>query len=279
MLDDSGKEIGLLSRFVQDEWEGSRKYQTPLVEMNMGYLTDGYQVRSSAFVSEVTNFLSCNIHPVARIELLAQGMVLSLLRVINIVAVRKNDSSAPEPIWIVDMTGDGSSTNIAKLSAKTFSNSYNSFQIAMTRIYEGKDSKKKEYAEEIKEGRKQSAEIFKRLAKEIHLAVPPRGSSTVRFSLSESLVRYLVLALVKPGEKTMFTSFLDMLYDHFRIVISSEHYLRCIHEDAFDGEQSMASYFKKNEEKFQDFMKQCGFLRDLSDATAIVENPYKEVTI
>lgn len=278
MLDDSGKEIGLLSRFVQGEWEGSRKYQTPLVEMNMGYITDGYQARSAAFLGEIVNFLSCNIHPVARIELLAQGMVLSLLRAINIVAARKVNPVAPEPVWIVDMTGDGPSSNIAKLSTRTFSDSYNSFQIAMTRIYEERENKKGEYAEEIKDGRKQSSEIFKRLAKELYLAVPPRGSSSVRFSLTESLVRYLVLALVKPGEKVMFTTFLNMLYDHFRIVISPEHYLKAIKEGAFDGEQSMASYFKKNELRFQDFMKQCGFLRDLSDATAIVENPYKEVT-
>ena len=278
MLDDSGKEIGMLSRFVQNEWEGSRKYRTPLVRMNMGFLTDGYQKRSEMFVSEVVNFLSCNIHPVSRIELLAQGMVLSLLRAINVVASHRINPDAPEPVWIIDMTGEGQNSNIAKLSAKTFTDSYNSFQIAMTKIYDGLENKNKDYLDAIKEGREQSADIFKRLAKEMRLAIPPRGTNVVRFSLTESLVRYLVLSLVKPQEKILFTTFLDKLYEHFKIVISSDHYLRAINDGAFDGDQSMSSYFKKNEIKFQDFMKQCGFLRDLSDATSIVENPYKEVT-
>ena len=33
--------------------------------------------------------------------------------------------------------------------------------------------------------------------------------------------------------------------------------------------------FKENEKGFLRLLKDCGFLRELSDATAIVENPYE----
>lgn len=34
------------------------------------------------------------------------------------------------------------------------------------------------------------------------------------------------------------------------------------------------SFLEVNEKEFSEMLKKCGFLRDLSDATAIVENPY-----
>ena len=35
-----------------------------------------------------------------------------------------------------------------------------------------------------------------------------------------------------------------------------------------------SSLLRENEEALKDMLKACGFLRDLSDATAIVENPF-----
>ena len=112
------------------------------------------------------------------------------------------------------------------------------------------------------------------------LVIPVRGAYE-RFSLSEPLMRYLVLALVEPQSKITLDTFLERLYDHFRMVIAPAQYRQAIMDGAWmdDGKQAdYADYFEINAREFQGFLKQCGFLRELSDATAIVENPYAEVT-
>lgn len=37
------------------------------------------------------------------------------------------------------------------------------------------------------------------------------------------------------------------------------------------------SDFEFNKHAFQDLLKKCGFLRDLSDSTSIVENPFRRI--
>ena len=278
MLRCSGGEVGLLANFVQNEWESHRDNEFTLRSFNMGYIQDDFQIRASRFVDEVRNFLSCDIHPIARIELLSQGMVLSLLRAMHIVAVRKNNPEAAEPLWVMDMSGMGGNSNIAKLASESYTAAYDSFISAMTKIFDEKGFDEKNRFELLQKGRQNSADIFKNLAKEMKFVIPPRGAHE-RFSLPESLSSYFVLALVKPGRKITLDTFLERLYEHFRIVIAPAQYRRAIDEGNWTASVNMADYFEINARCFQNFLKQCGFLRDLSDATAIVENPYKEVQL
>ena len=278
MFQRSGGKIGLLADFVEKEWESHRDHVFNLKSFNMGYIQDGFDIRSDRFVEEVRNFLSCEIHPIARIELLSQGLVLSLLRAMHIVAVHKINPSAKEPLWVMDMSGMGGTSNIAKLAASSYSAAYDSFLSAMSQIYDEKGGNPEGKFEALQKGKQNSADIFKNLSKEMKLVIPPRGGYE-RFSLSESLARYLVLAIVKPGKKVTLDSFLDSLYDHFRMVIAPAQYRKAMEEDNWQASKNMADYFEINAKCFQDFLKQCGFVRDLSDATAIVENPYEEVTI
>ena len=65
-----------------------------------------------------------------------------------------------------------------------------------------------------------------------------------------------------------------MLYEHFELVISAEHYSRAVTEGKVVPLNNVA-FLNANKEDFAQKLKECGFLRDLSDATAIVENPYE----
>ena len=84
-------------------------------------------------------------------------------------------------------------------------------------------------------------------------------------------MRYLVLSLIKPQTKVTFDTFLDLLYEHYGMVIGPAQYAKVT------GKTGMSGYFEDNKECFQLFLKNCGLLRDLSDATSIVENQYPEV--
>lgn len=278
MLQSAGREVQILADFVQKEWESQRANDIKPKAFNMGYIQEGFEARSERFVREIRNFLNCDIHPIARIELLSQGVVLSLLRAMHLVAAKKVNPMGNEPLWVMDMSGMGGTSNIAKLASASYAAAYNSFISAMTMIYDEKETDKSKRFEKIQKGKQESADIFKNLSKELKLVIPPRGSYE-RFSLPESLARYLVLAMIAPGKKVTLDSFMDRLYEHFRIVIAPAQYRRAIEDGSWKSSKDMADYFEINGRCFQDFLKQCGFLRDLSDATAIVENPYKEVAL
>ena len=277
MLKCSGEGLGLLANFVQTEWESSRPLISyDLKKFNMGMIRDEYMIRGPRFLDEITRFLSNNIHPITRIELISQGMVLSLLRIMQIVAHQQVHPNTPEPLWILDMSHMGGTSNIGRLASSSYNAAYETFQSALNIICDKTD--REERFKMIQTAKANSADVFKRLAKEIKLVIPVRGAYE-RFSLSESLMRYLVLSLVDPHTKITLDTFLDRLYDHFRMVIAPAQYRRAIADGSWTGDTNMADYFEVNAREFQNFLKQCGFLRDLSDATAIVENPYEEVVI
>lgn len=278
MLQDAGNKVSLLADFVQQEWDCHRQNPLPLKSYTMGYVQDGFSIRAERFVQEVRNFLSCDIHPIARIELLSQGLVLSLLRAMHVAAAHRISPDTPEPLWIMDMSDMGGTSNIAKLSAASYRAAYDSFLSAMSIIYDTQGRPAEERFKSLQDGKKESADIFKNLAKEMKLVIPSRGSYE-RFSLPEPLARYLVLSLIKPDTKMTLDTFLERLYDHFRIVIAPAQYRQAVSESNWHESENMADYFDINARCFQDFLKQCGFLRDLSDATAIVVNPYQEVVI
>jgi hypothetical protein len=68
--------------------------------------------------------------------------------------------------------------------------------------------------------------------------------------------------------------FVHQLYVHFGMVIGPEQYKAemTVGSVADVGDYS---FLESNLEAFAQKLKDCGFLRDLSDATAIVENPYE----
>lgn len=49
-----------------------------------------------------------------------------------------------------------------------------------------------------------------------------------RFTLSEDIIRFLVLSLIKPGDKMTLKMFLDKLYHNYQIVIGPEEYRKSL---------------------------------------------------
>ena len=72
--------------------------------------------------------------------------------------------------------------------------------------------------------------------------------------------------------------FVERLYEHFGIVIGPEQYKREMNKGAVSNVGDF-SFLQSNLNAFSQKLKDCGFLRDLSDATSIVENPYEREDI
>ena len=142
------------------------------------------------------------------------------------------------------------------------------FPIIFRAIYHVYDEEKDEKKNTITDAAKDTSLLVRKLGKDIGLVIPPTGPS-MRMTLNESLVKILVLTLIKPGERLLFTTFLQKSYEHFNIIIGPKE-AQLHFEDI-----SYLNDFSENERAFLELLRTCGFLRNLSDATSIVENPFK----
>lgn len=97
----------------------------------------------------------------------------------------------------------------------------------------------------------------------------------MRFSIDDSIIRYLVLSIVKPESKVTLDTFLDRLYEYYGIVIGPIQYERYIDENNIIDNIEI-SFLNDNLMEFQKLLRNNGFLRELSDATSIVENNYSK---
>ena len=135
------------------------------------------------------------------------------------------------------------------------------------------DSDEAEKDKKRKDAEKDTTRLIRKLGKSMGIIKPLNGAD-MRFTLSEDIIKFLVMSLIPAGDKVTFDRFLDLLYDHFEMVISPVHYERAVAENKMLP-QGSAAFLTANQSAFAMKLKNCGLLRDLSDATAIVENPYE----
>lgn len=281
MLTSNSAGFSLIANCIQKWWYEKQelnltdeKVKAKLIRgMNLGYIQPGFDRRSVYSLQELATFLMSELHPITRIELLSNGIMLALLRAMHLQAFYySNEEGTPPPTWVIDMRAGSATSNVGKLAAESYRNAYTSFSIALNEMYEATmGANPQERHSTVNKEMAHNADVFKRMGKEIQFVIPPRGGYE-RFSLSENLIRYLVLSIVGPGHKLTLDTFLERLYQHFGMVIGPSENL------CSGGNPGMTSYFEENKKQFQAFLKNCGLLHDLSDATSIVENPYAEVS-
>lgn len=274
-------QLSSLAEFIQGEWEKETQMETRCQEYKCAYIPADFEDRSLRVCKELSSFMSTSINTLRKIELLAKGIILQMCRVIHEQACLRI-GKVEKPVWIIDMRcGNSTVKTFAEKSYRTLNEDViAALAVGLDNLeYITEKSKKlQNCATEIerqnlamKNGREESVNVIKKLGKEIKLIIPAKGDAE-RFSLSEDILTFLVLSIVNPGEKVTFEGFLDLLYQHFGMIISFKHMGSYCIDKGIDS--TTASYFKENEKKFQAFMKNCGFLKELSDATAIVQNPY-----
>lgn len=266
-LVDSFPMFSTLARWIESLWRQRMKYETEHEERKRcGEIPDGYRRRSVFACEELANILRSEIDPLRKMEILAQGIVLQILRMMHEQAraiIRPGDKT---PTWVIHVPGCNN-LSVKQSSIRSYCDCEDDLITVLYKYQESwelsrhKEPKRKQ--DDIKDASDNSHKLFRKLGKEIGLVVPPKGTG-MRFSLSEDLVHFLVLSLIPPSRKMLLSSFLESLYDHFGIVISSRH-------------DPKSPWLQANEEAFRTMLKDCGFLRDLSDATSIVENPFEEL--
>ena len=112
--------------------------------------------------------------------------------------------------------------------------------------------------------------LFLTIAKRIGLIVPKRGTGA-RFVVNNKLLRYLVLSLVRPGERVTYDTFKKLLLSHYGIAIDDNGLaLSC----EWSGTSRLTTLGGKTEEWFIGMLDAAGVLIRLSDACSLVLNPF-----
>ncbi len=269
------EKISKMAAFVQNTWEQGMGFDRKDLaqQLNLSFIPDNAYKECEAYsVDELINFLSCKMHPINRMEILAKGIMFQIMRMMS---WRVSSFLGEEKRkWIVDMKG-ASKDSVKKIAAESYSALEADFMTALNKIARELNISDGEIMSCVQKAKQDSLDIFRAKGKEMQCIIPNKGAFE-RFSLSEDVIRFLVLALIAPGEKMTLNMFLEKLYEHYGIVIGPNEYRRSL-ENNDNLDTSLASCFSDNEIAFQKFLKETGFLKELSDATSIVTNPYANI--
>ncbi|NMD72297.1 hypothetical protein HHO41_18675 [Bacillus sp. DNRA2] len=267
-------QLSILSNFIQVAWQEYHYPNQPdkiqYITKTMEWIPSNYRFRSFYTVSELRNLLSSLIDPLEKIDLLGTLIIFQIMRMMSLQASLKLENE-DNMEWVIDLTNDpnGQIRKIATTSYQRFEeNVFRAVHTADINTY--KEVAKREEADIYEDASKDTNRLIRKLGKDIDFIIPPKGAN-MRFSLNEDLIKLLVIIIIKPGERMLLNTFLEKCYEQFKIIIGPKE-AKLHWKDKIDFDFSP---FDNNSEKFQEMLKDSGFLRDLSDAISIVENPFK----
>ena len=269
-------QFSYLCNFIEKTWENHILIQDAdkkKVEKKLGVIPTKFFARNEFTLMELTNFLNSKSHPFEKMETLANGLILQLLRAMYVASSTDKESNC----WVIDANCNGFNNIEAKKTAiasfikneETISNYlYSGLKLYRDSLAATNDDKI------IKDAADDSYRLFRKMGKMIGIIIPNSGQG-MRFTLSENIIKFLVLSIIPPKKMITLDEFIELLYQHFGMVISKKQY-KCEMEKGCVKAVGDFSFLDENKKAFAQKLKDCGFLRDLSDATSIVENPYEQ---
>lgn len=268
-----------LCNFVQDTWDEymSVPSEEPF-HKDLGVIPTSFACRNKYTLIELDNFLNSKCHPFEKMEMMANGLILQILRMMYVAASDEKCSNC----WLIDVNCEGIDNQEAKKAAVS-AFKHNEETIS-NYLYRGLEKyryiekyrylfKKTPEHKIIKDAADDSYRLFRKLGKSIGIIIPNTGTG-MRFSLSEEIIKFLVLSIIPPKHMDTLDKFIESLYQHFGMVIGVSQYKREMNRGVVNIVSDL-SFMEENERAFAQKLKECGFLRDLSDAISIVENPYE----
>jgi hypothetical protein len=267
-------QLSNISNFIQRAWENYHysSEQDQFITKTMEWIPSNYKERAIFTVKELKNLLSSLLNPLEKIDLLGTLIILQIMRMMCLQASKKlNDGDKLE--WVIDLTNDpnGQVRKIASSSyLKVEESVFRAVHTADIETYIKNAKTKKSEPDIFEDASKDTNRLIRKLGKDIEFIIPPKGAN-MRFSFNEDITKLLVVTLIEPGERMLLNTFLEKCYVHYKMIIGpKEAKLHWKEKEDLD-----VSPFNENLENLQQILKDCGFLRDLSDATSIVENPFK----
>lgn len=278
MLLESNVAIRALAEFI-----GEALHQVKLPEEKSGATRLGWVPTSTVpeallFAVEIRNICNANLTALEKLELLRTLCVMQVLRSLCFQAarfdeiVRETSAFSGNYCWIV---GDPNAC-VGDPLRRIAQSSAASVEALLYRALRSKklngEGKLPAYSD-LKNGDDNCFRLFRKFAKEIGLVIPRTGSGQ-RFVLPPHLLRFLVAAVLKPGERIRLTGFYDRVFAHYGIALGERQVaVGMAGEGALTGIRDYA--VAADTRWIEETLRQGGLLVELSDAVSIVYNPGK----
>lgn len=250
------------------------------IECKCQWIPDEYSRRAKYTVLELINILKADINEIDKMNLISKGIVFQILRMMSELAfIQARFESGNNRSWVVHFTSNSEAdSKIKRVSIENYKNIEEDHVIAISQKLkyinpQGKQAKKSDVAK-LKDAALDSYKLLRKLGKDIGIIIPIKGDN-MRLTLSDEIIRFLVLAIVPPTKKITLDTFLNKLYEQFGLIIGPKQLIMNQKERGLNI--SEASYLNNNLEQFQSLLKMNGFLNELSDAISIVINPYEGI--
>lgn len=293
---DSFPQFQKLSKFIQSTWEknlSERMERSPDDEgddwvrkhhrriMTCEWIKGNYVKVAHFSLDEMRNILKTSINQLEKLELLNIGIILHIFRMMTFEAYNQAaGTEGKKPLWVIQVPSkDKVNSKVKMMAVKYYSDIENymvnalSIQLEIKKqAQEGTVSSRNDDIKQLKDAYKNSHKLLRKIGKDIGFIIPISGQN-MRFTITDKIMRYFVLAMVEPGTSITLDSFLEKLYRYYGIIIREDEYIS--HYKAIGEEDVHASFMEKNLEEFSIQLRNNGYLKELSDATAIVTNPYE----
>ncbi|MBB5509519.1 hypothetical protein [Paraburkholderia atlantica] len=281
MLIESDQAIGQLGAFVNQAFEavevGGEGVST---SAELGWVPTATATEAALFAWEAENICRAQRSGLQKISLLRDLCVLHVMRSLcfqsaRVVNARKTHNFIGNFAWVASPPGDLSGDNVKKIAINSYLELENLLYDSLRKYEHYEDGaepvdplKRQDW---LSKGDDNVRNLFRRVGKKIGVIVPRNGSG-MRIALPAHIVRLLVAALVPPGTRIRLDTFYERIFAHFGLAINQD----MIHL-ALDSSptQSSANAFGIDSSWFEEELRRGGYLIPLSDAVALVLNPYK----
>ncbi|MEZ8965070.1 hypothetical protein BCS96_09175 [Vibrio breoganii] len=240
----------------------------------LGWVPKASVPEAFLFATELNNICRSSHSELDKLEMMQLLCCLHILRSLSFQSQRLGNSKDLTPgfignyAWIISDPDAPYSSPSRRLSQTSF-DGIESLLFGVLRIVHGITRPNEQYND--KEADDHGFKIFRKIGKEIGLIIPRTGQGQ-RFVLSPALLRVLVAAVVKPGERIRLTDFYRRIFAHYGIAISSQQLTVAINWSS--TKKNNRDYAVTTESLWiEEALKQGGFLVELSDAVSIVHNP------
>ncbi|MFZ1388393.1 MAG: hypothetical protein WBP46_16185 [Thiolinea sp.] len=239
-------------------------------DATLGNIPSASRPEALLFANELANICTSSLGTLEKLELLELLCSLQVLRAHCFQASRL-DQTEPTTlgftghyVWVVADPDSSSDSSMRKLAQESLGKIDN----ILYRVLRHKDLP---VPASYSEANKHGYDIFKKLGKEIGLVIPRTGASP-RFTLNQAILRFLVAALIAPGERIRLNHFYQRIFAHYGIAIGHEQLSIAL---KWIGKETESDHYSSSSKNtwVEEALKQGGFLVELSDAVSMVENP------
>lgn len=278
ILETSFSHLDRLANFIEDALSSCQLFENGKLA-SLGWIPVSTIPEAFLFAHEIDNICRTKLGALEKVDLLQLLCCMQVLRTFCFQSQRvgngnsHTDGFSGNYAWIVSDPGAQTGSGLRKLAQSSFEHVEDLLYRVLRQVANSSAQNSPSFAEADKHG----FQIFRKIGKEIGLIIPRTGGGQ-RFVLSPQLLRFLVAALVAPGERVRLTVFYARVFAHYGIALGDRQLaiaLRWIGNESESRDYAVAADTAWVEEA----LKQGGFLVELSDAVSIVHNPDDGVAV